>query len=111
MDVIERTVEYYRTPEGKIPFREWLNSLKDVKIQQIIDSRLARLRSGLLGSRASVGNGVYELKIHFGSGYRIYFGEVGNKIVLLLWGGVKKSQPQDITKAKGYWNDYRGTNK
>ena len=107
MHVIERAIEYYHTADGEAPFREWLDSLKDAKAQQIVDARLARLRSGLLGDCASVGNGVFELRIHIGGGYRIYFGQVGHKVVLLLWGGLKKSQSSDIEKAKTYWNDYR----
>lgn len=106
MDVIERVVEYYFTADGNSPFHEWLNSLKDANTQKSIDARLARLRVGNFGDCVPIGDGVYELRIHMGAGYRIYFGQVGHKIVLLLWGGVKKSQSRDIIRAKMYWNDY-----
>lgn len=72
-----------------------------------MDIRIARLRLGNLGDSKSVGQGVYELKVHFGPGYRIYYGLDGEKLVLLLCGGDKKTQKKDIEKAKAFWENYK----
>ncbi len=82
-----REIQYYRAPNGRLPFIEWLESIQDTKTQDRIQARLERLEDGNLGDCRSVGDGVFELRIHFGAGYRIYFGQVGNTIVLLLCGG------------------------
>lgn len=72
-----------------------------------MDIRIARLRLGNLGDSKSVGQGVYELRVHFGPGYRIYYGLDGEKLVLLLCGGDKKTQKKDIEKAKAFWENYK----
>lgn len=81
--------------------------MKDTKAQVKIDIRIARLRLGNFGDAKSVAQGVYELRVHFGPGYRIYYGLEGDKIVLLLCGGEKKTQKKDIKKAKAFWKDYK----
>ncbi|NJR66277.1 MAG: type II toxin-antitoxin system RelE/ParE family toxin [Leptolyngbyaceae cyanobacterium CRU_2_3] len=106
MDVHPRNLRLYRSADGEIPFTEWLDSLRDIKTQTIINKRLDRVRLGNLGDYRSVGAGVYELRIDHGAGYRIYFGQVGSTIVLLLCGGDKSSQAQDIVRAKDYWANY-----
>jgi len=88
------------------PFEDWLNGLKDVTGRALIRKRLNRVRLGNLGNIRSLGDGVAELKVDFGPGYRVYFGEDGPRIVVLLIGGAKGSQQRDITKAKDYWRDY-----
>jgi putative addiction module killer protein len=77
---------------------------KNIRVK--IEKRLERVRIGNLGDYLSVGEGVCELKIDFGPGYRIYFAQVGTKIILILFGGSKKTQEQDIEKAKEYSRDY-----
>lgn len=72
----------------------------------IIRKRLNRVRLGNLGNTRGLGSGVSELKIDFGPGYRVYYGEDGPKIVVLLVGGDKGSQDRDIEKAKAFWEDY-----
>ena len=75
----------------------------------IISSRLVRIRLGNFGDCKSIkGKGIYELRIHFGPGYRIYFGKKGKKIILLLLGGDKKSQKKDIHKSYQMWQDFQG---
>lgn len=102
MDPIE--IELYALPSGKEPYTEWeLSQNKDV--QAIISARLARLRGGNFGNRKPIGDGVFELKIYYGPGYRVYYGMRGKKIVILLCGGDKSSQKKDIKKAKEYWED------
>ena len=107
MEVEPREIQIYSTADGKIPFTEWLNSLKDRKGRVIIKERLKRVAAGNLGDYRSVGEGVYELRINFSGGYRIYFGQVGSTIILLLCGGDKSSQEKDIRKAQQYWENYR----
>ena len=70
-------------------------------------ARLARLAQGNLGDCAPVGEGVSELRLFFGPGYRVYFGEQGNDLVVLLCGGDKDTQAQDIALAKDYWKEYQ----
>ncbi len=102
MDSIE--IELYALPSGKEPYIEWESKLnKDV--QTITSVRLARLRGGNFGDSKPVGDGVFELRIHYGPGYRIYYGKKGKKIVILLCGGNKSTQKKDIKKAKLFWED------
>ena len=97
---------YYVRENGKVPYRDWFESLKDIKAQAAVVARLARLRSGNFGACESVGRGLSELKIDYGPGYRVYFGVAGKQVVLLISGGDKSTQHQDIQKAKTYWTDY-----
>jgi putative addiction module killer protein len=97
-----RELQNYVTANGREPFDEWLNGL-DKKTSAIVDARLIRVSKGLLGDCKSVGSGIRELRIHEG-GYRVYFGEEGDKIVLLI-GGRKNTQDRDIAIAKIYWKD------
>jgi putative addiction module killer protein len=77
MAVHPKEIQLYVTADGSVPFAEWLDTLKDIKTQTIINTRLDRVRLGNLGDYRSVGSGVYELRIDYGSGYRLYFGQVG----------------------------------
>lgn len=104
-------IDYYSTTSGKLPFREWFESLSDIKAKKAVDTRLTRLRRGNFGSCESIGMGVLELKIDYGPGYRIYFGRAGNRVVLLLCGGDKSTQQKDIRNAHHYWQDYKENRK
>jgi putative addiction module killer protein len=95
---IKKYLELYVTDKGKQPFIEWLESLKDKSIRY-------RIALGNMGDVKSVGEGVMEVRLAFGPGYRIYYGEDKGSIVLLLCGGDKSSQVKDIKKAKIYWQD------
>jgi putative addiction module killer protein len=95
----------YETPDGKVPFSDWMEELAGTEIYGAILVRMRRVEKGNLGNWRSVGNGVCELRFDIGPGYRVYFGQDGDLIVLLN-GGAKKTQAQDIAKAKHYWRDY-----
>jgi putative addiction module killer protein len=101
------TISYYLTERGGKPFKEWLDGLKDIVARQKVRIRLDRVRLGNLGKNRSVGEGVYELKSHYGPGYRVYEGLKQKTVVLLLLGGDKSSQKEDIAQAKAYWQDYK----
>lgn len=101
-----KRIIYYRTVDGKIPIEKWRKTIKDIKTQQRIDDRLDRVASGNFGDHKSVSGGVQELGLQFGSGYRIYFAEDGDILVVLLCGGDNKTQKQDIDQAKDHWQDY-----
>lgn len=104
-----REIEIFRTQDRQELFTEWLRSLRDQKTRGRVRKRLERLGSGNFGDCRSVGDGVFELRIHLGAGYRVYFGEVDRTIVLLLCGGDKSSQTRDIARAKTYWRAYKET--
>ena len=107
MEANPKEIRIYITSEGKAPFLEWRDSLKDVRAKAKIRAKLDRVEDGNLGDYKFVGEGVYELRIDYGPGYRIYFGEENDVIILLLWGGDKSNQNKDILKAQNYWQDYR----
>lgn len=107
MEAQPREIQRYVTPDSKVPFDEWFNRLRDAKTKTVVNKRLNRVTLGNLGDYRTVGEGVCELRINYGSGYRIYFGQIGATIVLLLCGGDKSTQDQDIRRAIEYWTDYR----
>jgi len=96
----------YPTDEGKAPFEDWFNRL-DTAAALKVRTALARLETGNLGDVTPVGQGVSERRITFGPGYRVYFGQPGDKLVILLCGGTKKRQSRDIEQAKAFWDDYK----
>ena len=110
MQTQRREVLHYLTDNGRNSFQDWLTHLKDLKGQGAILKRIDRVHEGLLGDHASVGHGVWELRIHFGPGYRVYYGEDGPTVVLLLCGGEKSTQKRDILKAQEYWGKYTRAN-
>ncbi len=99
------TIREYLTPDGKIPFREWLDAL-DVTTRARIQARILRFELGNLGDHKTIGGGIWEARIAFGPGYRLYFAKLGITIILLLLGGTKASQAKDIRRARRYWTDY-----
>ena len=102
-----RELQTYCDPNGREPFTEWLKSLRDRRARKRIQFRFYHLEAGNLGDYRSVGDGVFELRFQFGPGYRVYFGEVDDTIILLLCGGDKSSQARDIERAKAYWREYK----
>lgn len=101
-----KEIVYFELSEGRYPFREWREELKDAVARNKIDARLMRLELGNPGDWRSVGAGVFELKIDLGPGYRLYGAEDGPVLVILLAGGTKASQRRDIAVAKDYWAMY-----
>lgn len=99
-------IEVYQTADGKQPFTNWLRGLKDEQARSRIRVRMARLQLGNLGDCKSVGGGLLELRIDHGPGYRVYLARRGDTLVLLLCGGDKRTQAQDITQARAYLADY-----
>ena len=99
-------LEIYQDQNGNEPFLQWLSAIRDKVTAARIRSRLRRIEeSGNFGDHRSVGDGVFEFRLQFGAGYRIYFGKIKNDGILLLRGGDKHSQKQDIAKAKMDWKN------
>ena len=98
----------YKTDTHKEPFTEWLDDL-DIKTRNIIIARISRVRLGNFGDCKPLrsGNGIYELRVDYGPGYRIYYGKKGLYLIIILIGGSKRSQDRDIAKAKRYWAAYQ----
>jgi len=102
----KRRVLHY-VSAGRDMFGDWLDGLTDISARAVILKRIDRVEEGNFGDYRYVGDGVFELRIHCGPGYRVYYGEDGINIVLLLCGGDKRSQKKDIRKAGKLWSDYR----
>ena len=98
---------YYTDGTGEKPFRKWLYGLRDRSAFARITTRLERVELGNVGDHKNVGSGVFELRVHYGPGYRVYYAHSGNQIVLLLLGGDKTTQEQDIETAIAYWKKYQ----
>jgi len=101
-----KTIVIYVTKDGNKPFKQWLDSLRDKVTVARINARLSRIEVGNFGDSKPVGHGVIELRLVFGSGYRVYCGLDGEKLVVLLVGGDKSTQEKDIKIAHDYWSDY-----
>jgi putative addiction module killer protein len=97
---IRDMIETVQTEE----FKKWLKALRDVTAKAKILVRIRRLENGNEGDSAPVGEGISELRIHHGPGYRIYYKKVGKALILLLCGGDKSTQAKDIKKAKALAN-------
>lgn len=102
-----KKIIFYRNNKDSEPFTDWLNELRDPSSKRRIITRLRRLEQGNYGDCKALGQGIHELRLFFGPGYRIYFGEDGDKIVVILCGGDKSSQSKDIDFAKACWKDYK----
>lgn len=105
--VMPKAVIVYADKNCREPFTDWLNGLRDQKGRRAVLQRIGRLEQGLYGDCEPVGGGVLELRMFLGPGYRIYFGEEDDHIVVLLCGGSKQAQSKDIKTAKTYWKEYK----
>lgn len=99
------TVREHLTGDGRNPFREWLGTL-DVAVKARVQARVLRFELGNPGDHKSVGAGVWEARLAFGPGYRLYFGKDGESVILLLLGGAKATQRRDIRRAQEFWRDH-----
>ena len=104
--LLKKQLKIYVTKDGKKPFLEWLESLKDKNTRYRTKERLDRVSLGNLGDHKFISNGVYELRLAFGSGYRIYYGSEDSAVILLLCGGDKSTQKKDVKNAIAYLKDY-----
>jgi putative addiction module killer protein len=105
-------VEYLKISSEKCPYLEWESKL-DRTARAAVRIRLNRLRLGIFGDCSSIkgATGLYELRIHLGPGYRLYYGKAKDVLVIILCGGDKSSQSRDIEKAKEYWQLYNKSRK
>ena len=109
MEATPKKLLDYETPNGDCPIRDWLDQL-DGAVTARIEARLKRVAFGNFGDVKPVGQGVSELRLAFGSGYRVYFAQHGDEIIILLCGGDNGSQTDDIETAKNYWLDFKRRN-
>ena len=106
MEVKRRSAIFYKDTKGHEPAKEWLAKLRDFQGKAIILTRITRASEGNFGNHRPVGDGISELKINCGPGYRVYYAITDNDdVVLLLVGGDKST---DIKKAKQYWKLHKG---
>ena len=96
----EYEIQEYVTPDGRSPFSEWIEGLRDQRARVRIRLRLDRLMLGNFGEAKALGGGLRELRVDVGPGYRVYCGQTGEQIVLLLCGGTKQRQSRDIQFAR-----------
>ena len=106
MLIKRRSVEYYQTPAGKEPAREWLSSIKDKLTQAILYKRIRQAGEGQFGKTRNLGF-VWELKIDYGPGFRVYYGIHEDELILILVAGSKRTQSGDIKKAQAYWIQWK----
>ena len=107
MIITAKRLVAFRTEEGRVPFDEWLLDLPDPRAAARILARLVRVRCGNLCDCKAVGDGVSELRVDYGPGYRVYLGQQGQTLVVLLCGGDKRTQERDIRLAKRYWRQFK----
>ena len=105
MQVTPKEILIYETEDGRAPFSEWMER-QSKQVYGTVMTQLERVEMGNLGDHRSVGDGVLELRIDVGPGYRVYFGKDGERLVILLIAGTKKMQRRDIETAKQFWRDY-----
>jgi putative addiction module killer protein len=103
-------IRHYITNDGRDVFAEWRDKVKDTKSRIAIDRRIYRAELGNFGDHKSCREGVWEFRIDVGPGYRLYYAQAGKAVVLLLCGGIKRTQEVDITKACEYWKDWQRSN-
>ena len=100
-------IRHYLSETGLDHYQEWLDHLKDRTPNARITVRVNRLAAGAYGDCKPLSNGVWELRVDHGPGYRVYYAQAGKKLVLLLLGGDKRQQQTDIEKALRYWSAYQ----
>lgn len=97
----------YHTPDNKEVVSDWLRKLRDTKARMAIDRRIVRMELGNFGDHKFCRDGVWEIRVDVGVGYRLYYAVAGAEVILLLCGGDKRTQDADIDRACGYWSDWQ----
>jgi putative addiction module killer protein len=100
-------IRHYLAPNGKDVFSEWRRSIRDGQAKIAIDRRINRMELENFGDHRFCRDGVWELRIDIGPGYRVYYAIAGTRILLLLLGGDKRRQDADIDRACAYWQDWQ----
>jgi putative addiction module killer protein len=100
-------IRHYLTAESKDPVFEWLKQLRDPIAKTQITKRMNRIEQGNFGDHRFCRDGVWELRVDTGAGYRLYYAQAGAQIILLLCGGDKRTQDADIDRAVRYWQDWQ----
>jgi putative addiction module killer protein len=100
-------IRHYVTVAGRDIFDDWFSQLSDARTQAKIAIRIDRLAAGNVGDCKSLGGGLFELRIDWGPGYRVYYAVPGRELVLLLCGGDKRKQQADVDRAHQYFEDYK----
>lgn len=100
-------VEHYLTEAGADPFVTWLASLADRRARALSLVRIGRMGAGAFGDCKPTRDGVWEARIDYGPGYRVYYARAGSRLILLLTGGDKRRQSADIDRAVSYWKDWQ----
>jgi putative addiction module killer protein len=109
LSVINRVASEYLTQDGKAPFREWLTGLRDGRAQAKITKAITQMEAGNFGDHKALTNasGLYERRLDYGPGYRIYYIVEGNTVIVLFVGSDKSDQKRMIKQAKTYLQDYK----
>ena len=100
-------IRHYLTADGKDLYLDWLKELRDTIGKVQIVKRVSRVEQGNFGDHKFCRDGVWELRVDVGPGYRVYYAQAGTQVVLLLCGGDKRSQGADIARAVKYWQDWQ----
>jgi putative addiction module killer protein len=103
-------IRHYIDNNGNDLFDEWRGKIRDVKARIAVDRRIMRVESGNFGDHKFLREGVWELRIDAGPGYRVYYAQAGMTVVLLLCGGDKRDQDADIDRACAYWREWKRNN-
>jgi len=99
-------IAHYLTADGHDPVQDWMDAVRDMRARVAILRRLERMKVGNFGDHKFCRDGVWELRIDTGPGYRVYYAQAGQTLVLLLCGADKRSQRSDIERASAYWQDW-----
>jgi len=100
------TIREYIHPDGRSSYAKWFNRLNAPAAAKVATA-IVRMEQGNFSNSKGIGEGIFECRVDFGPGYRIYFGKDGDALVILLGGGTKKRQQKDIVNAKRLWQEYK----
>jgi putative addiction module killer protein len=99
-------IAHYLTADGHDPVQDWMDGMRDTRARVAVLRRIERMKLGNFGDHKFCRTGVWELRIDVGPGYRVYYAQAGQTLVLLLCGGDKRTQSTDIERAADYWQDW-----